>query len=100
MTRKSPQKLDDQHIELMQSFAKLEVRLAIIETKVDNLNTKVAIQNGRVADAEVAIKKLMSTDDINKGKSIGINNTWKIIFTILTIVIGILSYMAIIHPHS
>ena len=89
---------DENHIELLQAIARLDTRESVIETKIDELVRRVGVQNGRVADAEAAIKKLLSTDDINKGRSIGISTVWKIVVTILTIIIGILSYMAVMHP--
>lgn len=68
-----------QHLEIMQAIGKLDVRLSVQETKIDELVRRVGIQNGRVADGEAAIKKLMEDKDYMKGS----RNTAKYIFSII-----------------
>ena len=76
---------NEKHLQIMAAIAKLDVRLSVVETKLDGLNVKVGIQNGRVAEAEAAIKKITGIDDYNRGAT----HTWKYIVGIILAIAAI-----------
>lgn len=60
-------KKDPNHIQIMKALGSLDTRLSVIETKQDDLIRRVGIQNGRVADSEAAIKKLVGEENYQRG---------------------------------
>ena len=86
----------DQEIFIAQQIS--ELRGKVIEG-FGGVNKRLDTLNGKVAEHE----RRLNGDDLmhaeEKGERKGISTVWKIVVTIMSIVIGILSYMAVIHPH-
>lgn len=75
-----------------------------IGLKLDYLTREVKeLKEGiiaRVVDLEKRVRNLEDDGNLRRGDRIGISTVWKIVVTIMTIVIGVLSYIALIHPHG
>ncbi len=71
-----------------------------ISTKLTDLITQVReLKDGvlqRMAELEVRVRTLEDNQNISKGDAKGISNVWKVVVTILTLAIAVLSYYAII----
>jgi len=84
---------NEKHLQIMAAIAKLDVRMSVVETKLDGLNTKVAIQNGRVSDSEAAIRKILNMDNYKDGYNKATAKTWKyIVGIILAIAAMVIAY--------
>jgi hypothetical protein len=92
----------ERHIELLTAIASLSARMGVVETQVTDISRRVGIQNGRVADSEAAIKKILLSDSYKDGERDGIkigdkkkeisNGRFLTIIGLIVTVIGILLY--------
>ena len=87
------------HIEIVSALGKLDVRLSVMETKQDELIRRVGIQNGRVADSEAAIAKIVKSDSYKEGAAAGIKMSGGLIATIITILAAIAGVIAYAYYH-
>jgi hypothetical protein len=76
------------HIEIITAIGKIDTRLSVMEFKQDDLIKKVAIQNGRVADSEAAIKKILKSDTYEDGKKAGMKTIWISFIAVISFTIG------------
>jgi len=80
---------DKKHIELLNAIGNLSVRMGVLETQTTEISRRIGIQNGRVADSEAAIKKILLgeryEEGVNEGKTISAGR----LVTVLTLVFAL-----------
>jgi hypothetical protein len=93
----------DQHLEIMSAVARIETRIAVVETKTDELVRRVGIQNGRVADSEIKIAKIKESMAGDAGEKKGISVSWARFLTVVGLVstiLGIILSIAYIYTQT
>jgi hypothetical protein len=88
---------DQKHLELLTAINGLGIRISILETQGAELNRRVGIQNGRVADSEAAIKKILLSDSYKDGVDKGVNLSRGRVYAFLTLLVAILGVLAYIY---
>jgi len=79
---------EQRHFELLSAIGGVNERVAIVETEVKELTRRVGIQNGRVADSEGAIRKILKTDTYEDGKKAGMKKIWISLIAVISFAIG------------
>jgi hypothetical protein len=77
-----------------QDFTDIMVRLGKIDSGIEAVNKRLDISNGRLSKHDDIITKLASDENYQRGRVSGISTFWKIVVTVLTLIIAILAIAA------